>query len=119
MRTCIKEGMIPCTRCCEVIGISHKGFFHKLNSGRVVYVTGDLMRDYWTKVSKRRAKKINKYAVSSFPKGTEWFTCKKLSKEGCTVQENKPSACNAFSASVDYSESCPTDSRTFFRTKDL
>ncbi len=118
MRTCITpEG--NCTKCCQVIGIK-RDQIGKHRRGKTNVTDGDKILSLWIKVSKRRAKKVNPYAVRDFGNaGNDWFTCKNLGEDGCMDQENKPDVCSRFVADSTYSPTCEVDSRVFFRTMEV
>ncbi len=118
MRTCITpEG--NCTKCCQVIGIN-RDHIGKHRRGKINAVDGDKILGIWNKISKRRAKKVNPYAVGVFSgDGNDWFTCKNLGENGCMDQENKPDVCSRFVANSTYSPTCEVDSRVFYRTTEV
>lgn len=120
MRTCIKTGNVVCTDCCKVIGIAgNPNLLQEIRTGKRSIVDGDKLVNLWKKVSKRRAKKINQYAVSKYKNRSGWFVCKNLTETGCKDQGNKPNTCQTFIADDTYSVSCEIDSRVFFRSKEV
>lgn len=91
----------------------------KDKSRKMNYIDEGLLRSYFTPISKRRAKKINKHAVATFDNKAVWFKCKMLKKGvGCTAYENRPDICKTYTGGLEYSNTCTSDIKrdnVFFR----
>lgn len=129
--SCTKQDGSKCTKCCEVLGVYlpfqvRAWNREKYNNWNGTYQEFDKLRSMLIPVSKRRAKKINKYAVGMFPDKTGWFKCKNLVEGvGCGDYENRPTMCSDFGNSYDpldsYSPTCAEDIKRegiFFSTKE-
>jgi Fe-S-cluster containining protein len=78
-------------------------------------VDGTKLKAIWVRISKRRAKKINpymfqkdwdkksKYFINS---QASFFKCKKVTKDGCTIYEDRPDICRLFSGKGMYRYEC-------------
>ena len=134
--SCITKGNVRCTKCCEAIHIPKRVWLK-----RVAYTYESLkkadycspeIRQIWTPISKRRAKKINPYIFSKwnhvkhdkeyreewylsnkkFIAKSQFFKCKALKKGvGCTIRDTEmhPKVCKVYTGGTDYSYTCPSD----------
>ena len=110
--SCVAEGNVQCTRCCEAIHVP--GEYRKTirrNKGD----SPQFINKCWTPTTKRRAKKINPYMFSSsdsskqFLTNALYFTCKALVGGACSQYANRPPVCQIYKGGKDYSPSCLQD----------
>ena len=121
--SCIAEGNKRCTKCCEAIHIPLKAWVRIIKMDHTIEDDSShnsrMLYKHWTRISKRRAKKVNPYifedGMTEFLQKSAFFTCNKLDKElGCTVRgtDQHPWTCWQYGREYtynDYSPTCSTD----------
>lgn len=118
---CTRADGTPCTRCCEVIHIDKKVYSNWQRS-KLKLIDADKVfggRGLWTKISKRRAKKLNPYLFSKDNESLDWvnnhavfFICSALiSGVGCSIHGTNmfPNVCDVYKGGNDYSPTCNED----------
>ena len=130
--SCVAEGNIRCTKCCEVLHVNGSDW-SMLERGLLTATDQEIMEKLFVRISKRRAKKINPYifkksyksidsnyhrTMTRFLAEAAYFTCKGLKNGECTVYEDRPQICRTFKGGYDYSYTCPVDINIIARSVD-
>lgn len=122
--SCMTEGNIRCTKCCEAIHIPRSDYI-RAKRGKITLVDQESIFKYWIRISKRRAKKINNYLITKrwddkeytimykkFLSNAYFFKCRALVKNiGCSVHntEEHPEVCKSYLGGYEYSYTCKQD----------
>ena len=90
-----------CFTCCQVIVLNETGklrgwISYVRNHGYPKDFAGDNLFHRVTKISKRRAKKINPYLVKRVGNAMSYYTCSSFTGSGCGDYENRPETCSQF-----------------------
>ncbi len=91
-----------CSRCCEVLSIKESKNFRQWRSWvrhngiHVDEVEISKISQMVRKLSKRRAKKINRRLVGIVGNTQTYFTCKHFTGSGCGNYENRPKMCSEY-----------------------
>lgn len=99
MEHCMINGK-RCSKCCEVLTLKLSKWSRDLQKR----ARRENVPDYKdvhtftmiTKISKRRAKKKNKFLVDQVGNTQDYYTCKNLKDGICTNYENRPSMCSKY-----------------------
>lgn len=122
--SCITQGNVRCTRCCEAIHISKRQWI-AFRKGTISIGKSASIASYWKPISHRRAKKINPYVFTregpkNFPMGAmQFFKCTALIEGvGCSIreQDDHPEVCKVFQSDSSYSPTCEQDYNIIVRS---
>lgn len=114
--SCITKGNIRCSKCCEVLHI-HGPSWERVVRGKLNATDGDQMLSLFTRISKRRAKKLNPHMFNrempkeqkDFLKTAAFFTCNALINGVCSVYKDRPNICRIYgNKGKTYNEYSPT-----------
>lgn len=114
--SCITKGNTRCTKCCEAIHVP-KGSWKLVSNSEIDDPNRGIL-EYWTRITKRQAKKINPYIfldknAKKWLTEAEYYTCKALVKNiGCSIRNTKdhPDVCKIYEGEQHgYSPTCQED----------
>lgn len=95
MSSCIVDNK-RCTRCCEVTLLS-KDMYKSVLEDKGVSPDCNFVKENWTPISNETAFRVNPYLrKSANAENAQYFTCKNVTKEGCSIYETRPYVCRGY-----------------------